>query len=383
MKHWLKIFIYIPVSILSVISYGFIDPHLSFFQSPIYLVIQSALVTLVYTHSFITAWIYAIVLSAMYFLYRRLISEQNKEKPKHFPRWLMGIIVLLLLSYPLLSYDIFNYMATAKVAFQYQENPYVIMPIDIANEPMLSYTRAANKLALYGPTWIVLTAFPHLLGMGVVLATIFSFKLFVTLFYIALVYMIYRKTKRWEQAIWFGMNPLILIEVIVNGHNDIVMMALAFGGLHLWQKQATLYKSIGVILWVSSVFVKGATIVLLPLFFLPSWEWEKKMKLGFWLMFFMFLVTPLREEMYPWYAVWWLTFAAYIPIKKRSFIHGFSFWFTFGLMLRYLPWIATREYGGITPIARIILTILPVMGYVVSMFGHRWMRRFGLKNKLL
>lgn len=356
----------ISVLALAVLSYGFIDPHLSFSVSPVYFSIQSALVSLVYRHTFITAGIYLVLLSAMYFSYRKIIPEKNESPYTRAPRWIMAVFGMLLFSYPMLSYDIFNYIATAKVTFQYQENPYVIMPIDIPNEPMLSYTRAANKLALYGPTWIALTSFPHLVSMGVPFFSIISFKLFVTLFYVALTYMIFRKTKRWSQVAWFALNPLVLLEVIVNGHNDIVMMTLAIGGLLLWHRNTNIYKSIGIILWVSSVLVKGATIALLPLFFLPSWEWEKKMKLGFFLMFGVFLMSPLREEMYPWYAIWWLAFAAFIPMKKQSWIHGFSYWLSFGLMLRYVPWIATREYGGITPLARIIAASIPVALYIVS-----------------
>lgn len=366
MKYWPIIVMWISVIVLSIVSYGFIDPHLSFSGSPVYLHIQSLLVTFVYRYTYIASGVYITFLTLMFIAYGRLIKEKYISKKKYLPWWLMGIIGVLLLSYPALSYDIFNYIATAKVTFQYKENPYVIMPIDIPNEPMLSYTRAANKLALYGPTWIALSSFPHLLSMNNPLVAIISFKLFVTLFYFALIYMMYQKTKRWDTALWFALNPLVLIEVIMNGHNDIVMMALAVGGVLMWQREHQAYKMVGLVLWVSSVFVKGASIALLPLFFLSSKSWEKAVIIGFFCMFGVFLLSPLREEMYPWYAVWWLVFAGFIPMKKQSFIHGLSFWLSFGLMLRYVPWIATREYGGITPIVRIILTSVPVGLYIVS-----------------
>lgn len=375
MKHWLKIFMSICTVVLLIISYGFIDPHLSFSTLPAYVYVQSVLVSLVYHHTIVAAGMYAGILVSMYLSYGRLTLEKYASKKNDHFGWLISIIVILLLSYPALSYDIFNYIATAKVTFQYLENPYVIMPIEISNEPMLSYTRAANKLALYGPTWIALTSLPHLVSMGNPLVSIISFKLLVTLFYFALVYMIYRKTKRWDQAMWFAFNPLVLIEVIVNGHNDIVMMVLAMGGLLLWQREARIYKIIGIVLWVSSIFVKGATIMLLPLFFLPPKDWERIVRIGFWCMFGIFLLSPLREEMYPWYAVWWLSFAAFIPIKKQSFIHGFSYWFSFGLMLGYVPWIATREYAGITPVVRIVCTLLPLCIYILSSrtYIYRWL----------
>ena len=366
MKFWPKVVMMVSIFLLFVLSYGFIDPHLSFSRLPVYTHIQSLLVNLVYRHTFIAAGIFIGILGVMYLSYSSFISDTHHAKLRYLPGWLMGIIGFLLLSYPALSYDIFNYIATAKVTFQYQENPYVIMPIEIPNEPMLSYTRAANKLALYGPTWIALTSFPHLMSMGNPFAAIISFKLFAALFYFALIYMIYRKTKRWDAALWFALNPLVLIEVIVNGHNDVVMMALAIGGILLWQRDRPSYKVIGAVLWMASVLVKGATIVLLPLFFIPEKYRDKTALIGFCLMFGVFLLSPLREEMYPWYAVWWLVFAGFIPMKKQPFIHGLSYWLSFGLMLRYVPWIATREYGGITPMARIILTSVPVIVYMAT-----------------
>lgn len=365
MKHWPKAVMIVSAAILCVLSYGFIDPHLSFSNVLIYQTVQSIVVMLVYRHSIVAAGIYAVLLGVMYMASIRLIEEHRAHKDKKIPGWLFTVIGLLLISYPAFSYDIFNYIATAKVTFQYQENPYVIMPIEIPNEPMLSYTRAANKLALYGPTWIAFTSFPFLSGFGKPFATIVSFKLLVGFFYAAVVYMIYRKTKRWDATLWFAANPLVLIEVLVNGHNDITMMALALGGIVLWQRENRLIKVSGIVLWAASVCIKGATIVLLPLFFFPPKDWGKIVIFGFWLMFLIFLISPFREEMYPWYAVWWLSFAAFTPMKKQSCIHGFSYWLSFGLMLRYLPWIATREYGGITPAARIILTVIPVIIYLV------------------
>ncbi|HLD25128.1 MAG TPA: hypothetical protein VJB96_04400 [Patescibacteria group bacterium] len=354
--------------LLVILSFGFIDPNLPY--------LRNALTSIVYGKPVVAAVLYIVILIMFYVGYTLTLRAYEDKRKKRMPRWIVGIVFLLLLSYPAFSHDIFNYILTAKLTFFYQENPYVVMPIEILNEPMLAFTRAANKLALYGPTWIILTVFPYLAGLNNVLASIFSFKIFVAAFYSGFTYLIYRKTKDIRQTLFFALNPLVLIETLVSGHNDIVMMTLAIAGLMLWERKDMRYKATGVVLFVSSILVKGATIVLLPLFFFPTWKWEKKVVWGYWLMFLVFLLSPLREEMYPWYAVWWLAFAAFIPVKKNSVIHGFSYWLTFGLMLRYVPWIATREYGGITPLVREVVTLVPVGIYI---FIHHVWRRFSLR----
>jgi len=386
MEKWSKFIILLSAVLLAVFSYGFIDPNLSSSHIPLVPGFREIITTLVYRYMPVAAGLYVLILSGLFVGYYYLLIASKRWKLKVWPRWIVLLIGVFLLAYPAFSYDIFNYILTAKVTFFYGENPYVVMPIEIPNESMLSFTRAANKLALYGPTWIALTSLPYIAGFGNILATIFSFKLFVAVFYAAMAYLIYRKTRRFDQTLFFAANPLILIEVLVSGHNDVVMMVLALSGLLLWGREETRYKLSGVILFLASVAVKGATIALVPLFFVPAfagrpasaggsvWKWEKKMLVASVLMFGAFLVSPFREEMYPWYAVWWLTCVAFAPIRKNSFIHGFAFWLSFALMLRYVPWIATREYGGVTPIVRIVVTILPVALYFLFHFRKRILR---------
>jgi hypothetical protein len=91
---------------------------------------------------------------------------------------------------------------------------------------------------------------------------------------------------------------------------------------------------------------------------------EKQIKWIGLALFGVFLLSPIREEMYPWYAIWWIACVAFIPIKRRDFLHTAVCWLTLGLMLRYVPWIATREYGGMVPRIREILTWIPFCMYL-------------------
>jgi len=364
--------------LFSVLSYGFIDPNLSLGAGSLYESLRQFLTGFVYGKPLLAASLYAAIVVVLFWCYRKLLTGKTLVRIVSARRYIAAVFLIFLFSYPALSYDIFNYILTSKVAFFYRENPYVVMPVEIPNEPALSYTRAANKLALYGPTWITLSALPYAAGRLSVITSILSFKLFAGLFYSAMLYFIYRKTKRVENVVFLATNPLVLFEVLSSGHNDIAMMVLAVGGLILWNRKAPSMKIAGMVLYISSVLVKGATIALIPLFFFPRMTWEKKSAVGFWLMFAVFLVSPLREELYPWYAVWWLSFAAFVPFAKRSFIHEFSFAVSFSLMLRYIPWIATREYGGVTPVIRETLSLLPVVLFFAWRYRNALVKKLSL-----
>jgi hypothetical protein len=359
--------------LFAVISFGFIDPHLSLPFAPGSRPIEELLRFMVYRRSIDVSLFYAGALLIWYAAYANSLRSAMKGNIRKIPGWLVVIIGIALLSFPALSYDIFNYIATAKVTYQYKENPYVVMPIEIPNEPMLSFTRAANKLALYGPVWIALTGIPHVLGNSHIFLGIFSFKLFAGVSYAIICWLIFQKTKRWDQVLFFAANPLVIIELLVNGHNDGMMMALALAALLLADKKGVWINIGAVLLLLASVLIKGATIVLLPLFFIPKLSVEKKYLFAFFGMVGVFLLSPLREEMYPWYAVWFISIAACIPRTKNSILHDLVVWASLGLMARYIPWIATREYGGITPVTRVILTAVPLIIYgLTTIFRTRF-----------
>jgi hypothetical protein len=283
----------------------------------------------------------------------------------------LTIILLLFFSFPALTYDLFNYIETAKVAFTYHENPYVTMPIEIPNDPNLAFTRAANKVALYGPVWIILTAIPHYLGFGNLYLTIFAFKALMTFGYIASLILIYKITRDWRNVVFFGLNPLIVIETLISGHNDIVMMVLVLLALLFFSYRIYLHRIIGWIFLIGSVLVKGSTIVLLPVYIIKRFNEENKLLLSFVFLFLVFiLIAPLREELYPWYSVWWITLVAILPYKKYRFVFWFSIITSISLELRHVPYMITGIYEGWGPLTRTLVSVIPPGIYSVYYLFH-------------
>lgn len=279
---------------------------------------------------------------------------------------LTAAAVILAVSYPALTYDLFNYMTTAKVLYTYHENPYLVMPIEIPNEPNLAFTRAANKVALYGPVWLAITALPHYAGGGNVWKTIIAFKLMNAVVYLGFCFYIWRLTKNMTNVLFFAFNPLVLIEVIMNGHNDIYMIFLALVGLVLWQRNKVVGKISGFLLLFASWWVKGATLILAPLLLVKNISWDKLLVWAYYLLAFVFFVfAPMREELYPWYAVWLIAPASLLALHKHRFIYGFTIVLSFALELRALPYMWMGYYEGQGPLIRTAVTVIPAGLFIV------------------
>lgn len=369
------IYIYIVLLItFSLFTFLFVDVNLIYlkpFYTGIYLS-SKFLVTFLYT-----------VFIVCFFTFYCVILKKLKEKRiglSLLRKLILVSVTILIFSYPaILSYDIFNYVITAKVTYFYQENPYLVMPNEFNNEPFLIFTRATNKFALYGPSWIVLSFLPQSFGLNNLLLTIFFFKILVMFFYLGTSYLIYKISKNLYAVAFFALNPLVLIETLVSGHNDIVMIFLALLSFYL----LLLKKSgLSILSIIFSILIKYATFFIFPVWVYAAWkvlyrksiEWSNIWFLAGISVFVIFLLSPFREEMYPWYAVWFMPFVA---LTQKKLIQTITVVFTFGLLLRYIPFMALSTYQSPTPEIRILVTVVPlfvfgVVYFVLKLKKQKW-----------
>lgn len=354
--------------LFSVFTYSFVDINLSY--------LKSLHTGLYLNHRVLLTVIYSILIfilfASSYFLRINLKSGTNSRI--NLDKIILLIILATIFAYPAaLTFDIFNYMTTAKVAFFYQENPYIIYPIEFLNDPYLAFTRAANKTALYGPFWILLTGIPHLAGLGNFILTLFSFKAFIALFYIGTVHLMRKLDK--AAALFFALNPLVIIESLVSSHNDIVMVFFANFSLYLFFQKKFISSILSII---ASVLIKPATLFLAPVFLGmikdkiigKKINQTKAFTYMAIFMFVIFLLSPFREELYPWYAIWFITFTSFL--HKNKFLQSLILVFSLGLMLRYIPYMATGNYFGLTPIIRNLLLMTPVAIFL----AFTWLKRY-------
>jgi hypothetical protein len=176
-------------------------------------------------------------------------------------------------------------------------------------------------------------------------------------------------------VIFFALNPLVLIEILVSGHNDIYMMILALLGLVLWKQNGVKNKVYGALLLFASWWIKGVSVILTPLLFFRKLSFEKTLIVAYWLLALVFFIaTPLREELYPWYAVWLIATAALLPLKNHRFIFGFTIVLSFALELRALPYMWMGYYEGPGPALRLAFTIIPIVLYA-GYVGFRYLEK--------
>lgn len=354
-------------ALFCLFSYLFIDPNFIYLKY-----LYSGLFA---SQRYIVAFLYTAFIGGLFLIYTALLRSIDKLNIKKLLIFLGCLGVLGIFAYPAaLSFDLFNYIATAKVAFHYFENPYIIMPIEFIGDPLLLFTHAANKIALYGPVWILFTGLPFYLSFGNYLLSIILFKLFVFVFYFGIIFFIWKLTKNLYCVVYFAVSPLVLIETFVSGHNDVVMMFFALGSIY-FLKQKKLW--LAVLFIFLSILIKYATIFLLPLFAGYLWDiirkkevnYDKMYFYGFLLMLVIFFLSPIREEIYPWYAIWPLTFLSLLSNnKKYDLITKFFVFFTFCLMLRYIPFMLLGTYFGPTPGIKLVFTFIFPGIYLIYLF---------------
>ncbi len=358
MKRILFVIYSLLLILITIYTWGFVNVNFPFKTF-------TSLSQLIYAHRAAATALYAGFIAVMFVFYGYFILlVKRKQVGLRFVLTIIAVTgIVLFFSFPAFAYDIFNYIATAKVAFLYRENPYVVMPIEIPNEPMLAFMQAANKVALYGFVWILLTFVPWLVGMGNLIFTVFTFKAYMLLFYGICLYLIWRLSEKNLLALtFFALNPLVILETMISAHNDVVMMALALAAFYFFKNNKFI---LSVSFLFLSIFIKFATVALIPIFIYVIYERSKQRKINWnkiWLwsaiaMYIPFFLSPLREEIYSWYLIWPLTFVSLVLEEKL--LAWITVGLSFGLPFRFAPFLYTGEWSGVTPFIKKIVTFIP------------------------
>lgn len=314
-----------------------------------------------YQRPLATLW-YLILVGGFFGLYIWAIRLAQKQKLTPRKIWQLIFIItgLVVLSYPALSYDVFNYMFTAKTVLLYKKNPYTVIPLDFVGvEPWLSFMRWTHLPSAYTPIWIVSSLVPYLTGLGYFLLILWSFKLWAAVWYVLGVWLVEKimtfvdKNQTNLAMAIFALNPLIIFESLVSGHNDIMMIVIALAAYYFYLGKRT---------WISwltlslSVAVKMMTIFLLPVAFLG---WNRRLMAG--ALILAVGLTGLQREILPWYWVWVVPLIALVP--RERLLVSLSLGVSLGLLLTYAPYFYFGHYND--PVASIKLA-LGVGGSIVG-----------------
>jgi len=220
-------------------------------------------------------WAWFCVLSLLW-LFRRgyqLLKQGDTAEQRTVVRFAILFCLLALLTFPFHSTDVFGYINRGWQQMHYGQNPYAHPIADIhgwQQDPMMRDHWIYNPNP-YGFLFTLLARLLCEIGRGHWWPTLFLFKGVNVLAYALTAWLIWMGKRRLghEQPLraifLFLWNPLVLMHLVANGHNDILTgyllalsMYLAIAGAGLWL----------IPVLVAATLLKYAPVVLLPFAFI-------------------------------------------------------------------------------------------------------------------
>jgi hypothetical protein len=178
-----------------------------------------------------------IALSAIY-LYAVVRAFRRRDKIHITSRWLLLLLVgaavfgaTLLFLPTLFSNDVFSYIFTGRMLTIYHADPMNTVPAQFQRDPYLPWITQPGVPNIYGPLWLAITSL--LVGVGnSPITTLLLFKGLALLSHLVnclLIWAILGKiapARRLSGTLLYAWNPLALVELAGNGHNDGLLICL-------------------------------------------------------------------------------------------------------------------------------------------------------------
>lgn len=145
----------------------------------------------------------------------------------------VAMIALFLLAPPLLSQDIFSYIAYARLGVVHDLNPYAYRPFDIPNDPVFGFAGSKDAVDVYGP-YFTLLSYPlawlsvpvsFWILKGIAAGSVLGIVLIVRS-------LAERLTALPARAVALvGLSPATLVHVVAGGHNEALTMLIVIAGI--------------------------------------------------------------------------------------------------------------------------------------------------------
>jgi len=315
------------IFLFSIYSYSLVDPNITLLNNNGWTIFRNLMVKLGYYQRPLSVFIFIVflvLLTGFYLFFKKKSARFNPLKLA----LIVGLITLI--SYPFLSHDFFNYLFDAKIFTFYHQNPYLYRGLDFPNDHWIRFMHWTHRTYPYGPVFLGLTIIPSFLALGKFILSYFFFKLLWLAFYLLSVFYLKKLNNKW--AVIFATHPLILIEGMVNLHNDFIGLALAIIGIYFLIKTKKSWLARGLL-----ILSGGIKYITLPLVFL----FKKRKRPNYLILLTvsaLLAYLSFFREIQPWY---FLAFFGFIPFFDQL-IEKLDVFF-FGLLLSYYPYIA---FGG-------------------------------------
>lgn len=347
---------FVVVVLFTIYTFSQIDLNLTLSSFYIYQIFQKKLIYLGYFNRPMSTLFFMVLLSLLFLFYFIFLHQARKGRLSlKTAVFLVSLsTAILLFSYPAFSHDLFNYIFDARIVTKYGLNPYFYKAGDFPNDLWTRFMHWTHRTYPYGPLWLLITLPSSYLGMGKFVLTLLLFKFMFASFHIFNVYLIWkignriypgRSRRCLRSALFYGLNPLILIESLVSPHNEVVMLFFLLFSFYLLIEKKHFFSLLSLL---ASAMVKFTTIVLAPLYAIflgKGKDIESRYVLFLKWAFFVFLIPLLAQiyyrEAFSWYFIPSIGVGALIFSRKiEIFLVGISI----GSLLRYAPYLYHGDY---------------------------------------
>lgn len=210
----------------------------------------------------------------------RIVHTLSKEDPRSAQSlriWVLGIGVLcgivLIGLYPITALDVVLYVVRARLWALYGGSPMLALPASFPHDAYVQFAGEYQKeVSPYGPVWELMAQVPIRLGILNIAGGVIAMKVIALLSYIVMAVLVgwygrqdnpHLRISNLTALTFVALNPMVLMEVMGNGHNDMLMLALMTLGLVLWQRNKWAWAALALTL---ASLVKITGLILLPLF---------------------------------------------------------------------------------------------------------------------
>jgi len=402
----------------ALLSYGLVDPNLVLINHPIYWQFQTWMWQTFYHNSLLLTQMYLLVTTAWFviFIFLVVMLRRQGQASAFFQPKILGCYLIMIFplffAYNALSHDVFNYIFNAKMVIVYGVDPHQEVALSYADDDWTRFMHNTHTPAPYGYGWTALSLLPFVVGGGKFITTWLAFRLFNVVSLGSIWWLIHRAARSWTGKpipLWrlalFFLNPLVVIEVLGNVHNDLWMMAPALVSLAIISELKILNRRaiwpllIGIGLFIFSVSIKFATLALLPVMIVIFLEKTvltniiQRSQIGRWpsvseklrtiltdwfdrkllaklplfasVLMFLPLLTVRSQQFHPWYLLWSLVWLPFMKLDRWSQL---LMVFSLSSLWRYSPWILAGNFEGQVLWLQRLITWFPASLYLLYMF---------------
>lgn len=379
---------------LAIFSYAYVDLNLTLSQNQLVLNLVSTMQQLGYFQRPTATLIYLlfIIFTFSFFIFNLWLFYRSKIGVRYLSISTVTNTIILILAYPFLSSDLFNYLFDAKIILNYHVSPYTHRPLDFPNDEWLRFMRWIHRYSPYGPLWLGFSLIPAALGFGKFILNFLAFKIFIGIFHLVNTFLIYRILQKIDPKLrlygtaFYALNPLFLIEGVANAHHDVVLATFLIGSIYFLTVAKT---SRSILTLLAGTLVKYIPILNLPWLLWATFAKKKNIRLliilnlitmaTFTYLFSSFRLTvpfvssgATQVQFQPWYLFWTLPYIALLP---RIALIAVATALMFGASLRYLPYLYFGDWShpgtisfmqAVTIVPALVATAAILLRYVIK-----------------